>query len=138
MAAILEIAITPEHFTQISIFTVFLGIICMCINVSCPLLDYKFFEGGNGGWFIFISLVSYWLSYMLQTFNACFSNRIYMAISVGSTCQIEKITVQLIIIEYLLNSIDGFIVGIEHFLYLNGFTVYREMKVIKHLLGSVL
>lgn len=39
MAAILEIAITPEHFTQISIFTVFLRIICIYIDVSYPLLD---------------------------------------------------------------------------------------------------
>lgn len=86
MAAILETTIIPEYFTQISIFIVFLGITCVSIDASYPLLDYKFFEGGNGGWFIFVPLVSNWFSYISQIFNAHFLDRIYMAIFLGNIC----------------------------------------------------
>lgn len=39
MATILETAITSEYFTQISIFMVFLGITCIYIDASYPILD---------------------------------------------------------------------------------------------------
>lgn len=62
------------------------------ISLIRSLREGKFFEGGNGGWFVFIALVSSRLSYISQIFNVRLLNRIYMAIFVGNTCQVEKIT----------------------------------------------
>lgn len=56
MAAILETAITPYYFTQISVFIVLLGIICIRTDVSSPLLNCKLFEGES--WFVHLCIPS--------------------------------------------------------------------------------
>ena len=66
-----------HHSTSLKIlFSVFRGIICTCIYVSYPLLDYVFSVGGSGGWFIFVFLAPDLLFHTSQISNAPDVNRI--------------------------------------------------------------
>lgn len=113
----------------------FPGIICICIDVSYLLLDWKLFEGGNNVWFIFVLLVSN----LLSDFQCSFlEQNLHGNILRKYILKWKHNSVQQIIIEYLLNSVGRLIVGFEHFLHLNSFTVYRWIKVFKHLLGKLL
>lgn len=66
-----------HHSTSLKIlFSVFRGIICICMYVSYPLLDYIFSVGGRGDWFIFVFLVPDLLFHTSQISNAHDLNRI--------------------------------------------------------------